>query len=884
MIRVDYDGKFADYGEQVDVTATQDLDRVEVHASQDPNFVPDRVVSYGGAYASLEGGSFTLGPLADAGTWYVRLVARSKAGKFSVPSDLVEVEVAVAGIDLEITNAWLTGEAAQTTADGKNAIFRGPDEPVNDPDNPFKVGDIWFEMTEDGKSIPNQWDGSQWTGVDDYRQSQIEKVQEELRKDLDAVIVDGSGRKNFYQSEEPAEGMSEGDLWFDTDDHDKPHIYASGEWSPISRLVTESEIANGAISTPKLATGAITAESGIIGSINAGTITVGEMDGARIKAGTIAADKVLVGGLAGNLLVNPDFVQGLAGWTAAGGASLTQASTGPQVLLPDANSSITSAPVKPNGSVGVRAVAESGFTLIRAIGTTTSGAVETQAVSIKATRTDAATGFNVFEGTFTPPASWVSMQVQVGVLPIFGGGTSANKIASVGLFNQVGATLIQDGAVITSKIATGAITAESGIIGSIDANTITVGKIMGNQLDADAVNGKTITGATIRTASSGARVELTQNGLRQYNALNAVLVDMTSGSFSVTGGSITGSTIKTAASGARVELTTTGLKQYSASGALVTDMSAGSMVLAGDMAVNTGRILVKGSGTTSDGKNLLELRSGGHTSAAGEDFQSPGMFFTPDPIYGAEQAAIELRTFVNEPKLILSSLPKIVSSTVKRYGMVELASAGASLGYRERTQTTTGIGYGWRSVVSAFDGVISMTAREGIYMFPTANTELKIEPNNNLSAKLAGINWMPPNGSSSDTIVRVTGAGWLVKQGTSSRRFKTDIEPLESDDRLLDVQPITFHYAEQKQEFEAGPDTWSETNKDVFANGLPLHRGVIAEDLEEMGLTHLVGHDSDGDPYSVAYDQMGFELIPIVARLRDRINDLENRLAAVEAA
>lgn len=193
MIRVDYDGKFADYGEQVDVTATQDLDRVEVHASQDPNFVPDRVVSYGGAYASLEGGSFTLGPLADAGTWYVRLVARSKAGKFSVPSDLVEVEVAVAGVDLEITNAWLTGEAAQTTADGKNAIFRGPDEPVNDPENPFKVGDVWFEMTPDGKSIPNQWDGTQWVGVDDYRQSQIEKVQAELRKDLDAVIVDGSG-------------------------------------------------------------------------------------------------------------------------------------------------------------------------------------------------------------------------------------------------------------------------------------------------------------------------------------------------------------------------------------------------------------------------------------------------------------------------------------------------------------------------------------------------------------------------------------------------------------------------------------------------------------------------------------------------------------------
>src|SRR5699024_9709924 len=140
LLRIEWDGSFEpDDGDSSDtdsggVVPTSDLDRVEIHASQDENFVPDRVQSFGGAFASLDGGSVALGPLPEAGTWYVRLVSRSKAGKYSAPSERAEQELAIAGIDLAVTDAWLMGEAAQTTADGKNSIFRGPDEPEADPD------------------------------------------------------------------------------------------------------------------------------------------------------------------------------------------------------------------------------------------------------------------------------------------------------------------------------------------------------------------------------------------------------------------------------------------------------------------------------------------------------------------------------------------------------------------------------------------------------------------------------------------------------------------------------------------------------------------------------------------------------------------------------
>src|SRR5699024_1347818 len=157
--------------------------------------------------------------------------------------------------------------------------------------------------------------------------------------------------------------------------------------------------------------------------------------------------------------------------------------------------------------------------------------------------------------------------------------------AGMSLSPMIGGALIEGGAISTEHIRAGAITAESGIIGSIDANVITVGKIMGNQLDADAINGKTNTGATIRTASSGSRVELTHNGLKQYNSLGATIVDMTNGSFSLSGGTITGSEVRTSSSGARVQLDNMGLHLFDKDSrrTFYANANDGSLTMIGDI-------------------------------------------------------------------------------------------------------------------------------------------------------------------------------------------------------------------------------------------------------------------------------------------------------------
>src|SRR5699024_9257672 len=405
IFRIEWDGSFVNEGDE-GVLATSDTDRVEIHASMDENFVPDRVQSFGGAFATLDGGSFTLGPLPEAGTYYFRLVARSKSAQFSEPSDRVEQELAITSIDLEITDAWLTGEAAQNTADGKNSIWRGPDEPEVDPDRPFKDGDIWFEMV-DGKSIPNIWDeaAGAWVANDDYRQSEIERVQDELRQELDDIVIDGSGTKNFYQSDEPTEGVREGDVCFDVSDQNKPYIYQDGEWVSVR----DSYIEDGSVTTDKIAAGAITAESGIIGSIDAGTITVGEMDGARIKAQTIAADRLLVGGIT-PLNENPDFTNGLSGWTSEGSPSVDSG----RVRL-SSGDSITSSKVPVSGeNIRVRAVTSDGAALsgvsLTAIGTLQDGGTEEVPLG-RNSGTDAPSGGVIGEHSVTPGNDWTHIQV-----------------------------------------------------------------------------------------------------------------------------------------------------------------------------------------------------------------------------------------------------------------------------------------------------------------------------------------------------------------------------------------------------------------------------------------------------------------------------------------
>jgi hypothetical protein len=114
---------------------------------------------------------------------------------------------------------------------------------------------------------------------------------------------------------------------------------------------------------------------------------------------------------------------------------------------------------------------------------------------------------------------------------------------------------------------------------------------------------------------------------------------------------------------------------------------------------------------------------------------------------------------------------------------------------------------------------------------------------------------------------------------SSSKRYKENIAPLQDDSsKILQARPVTF--------------TWKESKERGF--------GLIAEDMDELGLTNLVVYDSEGRPDSVRYEFISLYLLEVAKeqaasikelkaeneslkeQLRAENQSLKNRLAALE--
>lgn len=95
----------------------------------------------------------------------------------------------------------------------------------------------------------------------------------------------------------------------------------------------------------------------------------------------------------------------------------------------------------------------------------------------------------------------------------------------------------------------------------------------------------------------------------------------------------------------------------------------------------------------------------------------------------------------------------------------------------------------------------------------------------------------------------------------SSLRFKRDVEDAGIDTAaLLEVEPVRYRYKEAV---------------DNFGDDAPTEIGVIAEQVDGLGLTWLVDYDDDGLPISVRYDRLSVGLLSVVQSLAQRISALE---------
>ncbi len=131
-----------------------------------------------------------------------------------------------------------------------------------------------------------------------------------------------------YDDVAPADAKA-GDVWFDTQNGNKPNQYDGEEWQeePFGsgaledKSVTEPKISENAVSAEKIQTDAVTAEKIKAGAITADKIQAEAVTAEKIKAGSITADRINVSDLFAQDITASGTIRGaqLVGNTISGG-------------------------------------------------------------------------------------------------------------------------------------------------------------------------------------------------------------------------------------------------------------------------------------------------------------------------------------------------------------------------------------------------------------------------------------------------------------------------------------------------------------------------------------------------------------------------------------
>lgn len=146
-----WDGSFVDA-----TVAPLDFAAVEVHLGDAADFIPDVLpgsVTRWGEILSAGGGRVTKNH--DAGSFFIRLVTRSQAGKFSDPSEAVQVDVS-SPMDYDGVVS-IIGQAGTG-----NRVFYAGTAPSQ---SGVTLGDTWrqYDQSATGEIIAEwRWDGGQW--------------------------------------------------------------------------------------------------------------------------------------------------------------------------------------------------------------------------------------------------------------------------------------------------------------------------------------------------------------------------------------------------------------------------------------------------------------------------------------------------------------------------------------------------------------------------------------------------------------------------------------------------------------------------------------------------------------------------------------------------
>lgn len=466
---------------------------------------------------------------------------------------------AASAAQAQAITALNAANAAQVTADGKVETFYQASAPVAGVENP-RVGDLWFRTTDNRAW---RYSGSAWIEIQD------QSIVTAISNAGTAQATADQKISSYYQTTAPwpngtaGHGNDIGDLWFDTDDNNKPYRW-DGNWTPIQdgTIAVAQSAANTAQTTADLKKQVFfqtTAPTG--GTYQDGDTWFDTDDGNRIykrlsgswvaaALGTAAVNFTArdLGGVTTTAATSAPSspVTGDIWIDTTGGANLFKRWSGSAwVTLQDA--AISAAQTSANGkntvyyqtaqpTGGTYRIGDTwfdtddGFQIYVYNGTAwTASQLGTNALAdLSIVNAKIANGTIQDAKIGTLDAAKITTGTldanRIGADSITAAHIAANAItaselaanavtAAKILAGTITANELAAGSVTTTKIAAGAVTANEIATSYLYAGTISVSKLTSGSLAADV-----LLAATMRTGLSGARVEIGPVGINIYGS------------------------------------------------------------------------------------------------------------------------------------------------------------------------------------------------------------------------------------------------------------------------------------------------------------------------------------------------------------------------------
>ena len=412
-----------------------------------------------------------------AATDAANAAVKAHAAAQTAQSTADKASTAAANAAAQANQAQAAAKKAQTTADGKNLIYRGPDEPSHDG---LKPGDMWWRT----QKYWTRWKGERnaspslmadfytyWQGTPNNSPSVLVPLTDRV---IEVLTWDGTRFTPF--------------------DLVANNILASGTVAAKHLAVdsvTAEKVKANAITVDKLAANSVTTEKLVADAVTAGKLAAGSVQARNIVALAITADKLAANSVTtSKLKVTEDMTVALL--------------NAHKIQAGDIVSGAVTTDKLDSNSVNADKLAANAVTAGKvqagAIGTEKLAANSVTTAKLRVTEDMTVALLNVHK-------------IQAG--DIVSGAITTDKLAA----NAVNADKLAANSVNASKIVSGAITADKLAANSVTAVKIAAGTITSDKVAAGQFRGYVFTGAIFQSSEAeNTGMKLNSTGLQMWDS------------------------------------------------------------------------------------------------------------------------------------------------------------------------------------------------------------------------------------------------------------------------------------------------------------------------------------------------------------------------------